>query len=57
MQHKSPSQIMKIKDSYVSFCFDEACEYIRAKIANGEEPVYEKRVTNMREFYAELGAG
>ncbi len=46
---------MKIKDNYTGFCFDEACNYIRTKIINGEDPVYENQVTNMEEFYNRLG--
>ena len=46
---------MKIKDNYTGFCFDEACYYIRTKIINGEDPVYENQVTNMEEFYNRLG--
>jgi hypothetical protein len=26
--NQRPSEIMDITDSYVAFCFDEACEYI-----------------------------
>nr|DAE53250.1 MAG TPA: hypothetical protein [Caudoviricetes sp.] len=47
---------MGIEDDYTAFCLDECCEYIRSKVADGETPVYEKKVTSMSDFYAELGA-
>lgn len=30
-----PSEIMGAQDSYTAYCFDEACMYIRGKIAEG----------------------
>lgn len=30
-----PSEIMGVQDSYTAYCFDEACMYIRGKIAEG----------------------
>jgi hypothetical protein len=33
-----PSEVLRIKDEYTSFCFDEACMYIIEKLENKEEP-------------------
>lgn len=41
MYGKLPSEIIKLKDEYVAFCFDEACFFIRAKIEEGEMPDFD----------------
>ncbi|WXR61235.1 hypothetical protein WG909_13170 [Peptostreptococcaceae bacterium AGR-M142] len=33
-----PSEILDINDSYVAFCFDEACMYIVDQLKEGEKP-------------------
>ena len=36
--HKLPSEILGIKDKYLSFCFDEACDYIIAQLEAEKNP-------------------
>lgn len=35
-----PSQILRIKDEYTAYCFDEACALIISRIDDGEEPKF-----------------
>lgn len=35
-----PSEIIGIEDGYTSFCFNEACSFIIAKLESGEKPRY-----------------
>lgn len=37
-----PSKIAGIEDTYVAYCFDEACAYIQIHIDNEEKPVFDK---------------
>lgn len=37
-----PSKIAGIEDTYVAYCFDEACAYIQIRIDNEEKPVFNK---------------
>ncbi|KLU76855.1 hypothetical protein CBC3_01485 [Clostridium botulinum V891] len=34
-----PSQIIELKDSYESFCFDEAVTYITAQLESEDSPI------------------
>lgn len=54
-QKVSVSNLLRIEDDYIAFCLDEACEYIRGRVRDGEAPVYETKVTSMSEFYSRLG--
>lgn len=35
---KLPSEILKIEDEYMAFCFDEACMYISNELEQGNKP-------------------
>lgn len=37
-----PSKIAGIEDTYIAYCFDEACAYIQIRIDNKEKPVFDK---------------
>lgn len=37
-----PSKIAGIEDTYVAYCFDEACAYIQIRIDNEEKPAFNK---------------
>ena len=37
-----PSKIAGIEDTYIAYCFDEACAYIQIRIDNEEKPVFNK---------------
>lgn len=37
-----PSKIAGIEDTYIAYCFDEACAYIQIRIDNEEKPVFDK---------------
>lgn len=43
--HIRPSELLGITDTYVAFCFDEACAYIIKKIEDGEEPIFKSNVS------------
>ena len=44
---------MGIIDPYTSYCLDEACAYIRARLDNGEEIHYEKKYSSFTELYSQ----
>lgn len=48
-----PSELIDIADPYTSFCFDEACAYIIAKMEEGEVPVFEKNYSSFRSLYSQ----
>lgn len=37
-----PSKIAGIEDTYIAYCFDEACAYIQIRIDNEEKPAFNK---------------
>ena len=37
-----PSKIAGIEDTYIAYCFDEACAYIQIRMDNEEKPVFDK---------------
>ena len=37
---KLPSEILRIKDEYTSYCFDEACEYILSQLDEEKKPTF-----------------
>ena len=39
---KLPSEILKIKDEYTAFCFDEACMYIITQIEDKKKPLWDE---------------
>lgn len=43
--HIRPSELMGITDTYLAFCFDEACSYIVKRIQDGDEPILKKDVS------------
>jgi hypothetical protein len=52
---KMPSEILSIDDEYTSFCFNEACTFIRLKMENGEEINFEKNFNSFTDMYKKLG--
>lgn len=38
---KLPSEIARIDDDYIAFCFDEACMYISNELEQGNKPKWE----------------
>lgn len=52
-----PSELIKLDDAYVSYCFDETCAYIDTRIATGEEPKYEIKAQGFSDFYRHIGGG
>ncbi|WP_413927318.1 hypothetical protein [Clostridioides sp. ES-S-0005-03] len=41
MYNKMPSEILRIKDEYTSFCFDEACIFLVDAIKNDKKLKFE----------------
>ena len=37
-----PSELLKVKDSYLAYCLDEAANLLLSRIESGEEPAYIK---------------
>lgn len=37
--HGRPSELLGIEDTYLAFCFDEACAFIIKNIQDGREPI------------------
>lgn len=46
---KLPSEILRIDDEYVAFCFDEACMYISNEIEQGNKPRWEDEKLSIEE--------
>ena len=42
---------MSLEDEYTSYCFDEACAYIIAKMENGDEPQFTKKYKSFTDMY------
>lgn len=57
MYRTRPSSILHIEDEYTAYCMDEACTYIIRQLEAGETPVFEHKVSSMREFYDQYGGG
>lgn len=47
-----PSEVIHLKDDYVSFCFDEACAYVIAKVQKGETPMFRKHYRSFKDAFA-----
>lgn len=47
--NKLPSEILRIDDEYVAFCFDEACMYISNEIEQGVKPKWEDEKLSIEE--------
>lgn len=47
--NKLPSEILRIDDEYIAFCFDEACMYIQAEIEKGNKPKWEDEKLSIEE--------
>jgi hypothetical protein len=43
--------MLGISDPYTAYCFDEACAFIVAKMENGEEPQFGRKVKSFTELY------
>lgn len=37
--HIRPSELIGIDDTYLAFCFDEACAYIIKELQDGKKPI------------------
>ena len=48
---KLPSEILSIEDEYTSYCLNEACAYIHAKMEQGETPKFQKKYSSFSELY------
>lgn len=51
MYKKLPSEILRLKDDYTAYCFDEACSYIRARLDAGDEIERKKTYKSFTELY------
>lgn len=47
--NKLPSEILRIDNEYVAFCFDEACMYIQNEIEQGNKPKWEDEKLSIEE--------
>lgn len=52
-----PSELLSIEEEYAAWCLDEACMFVRAKIDEGEEPVFRKNYTSFSSVYGDLQKG
>ena len=49
------SNILNISDEWLAFCLDEAVEYIRSRVKDGEKPQYvTEKPQTLSEFYSSL---
>lgn len=49
MYNKMPSEILRIKDEYTSFCFDEACMFLVDAIKNGKKLKFKENSNTSKE--------
>ncbi|MCI9274194.1 MAG: hypothetical protein HFE39_09640 [Clostridiales bacterium] len=52
-----PSEMLKLDDSYIAYCFDEAAAYIDARVMNGDQPRYEILSQGFGDFYKQIEGG
>ncbi|PBF77959.1 hypothetical protein BGT97_00935 [Clostridioides difficile] len=49
MYNKMPSEILRIKDEYTSFCFDEACMFLVDAIKNDKKLKFKENSNTSKE--------
>lgn len=49
MYNRMPSEILRIKDEYTSFCFDEACMFLVDAIKNDKKLKFEENHNTSKE--------
>jgi hypothetical protein len=49
--------MLKLDDSYIAYCFDEAAAYIDARVMNGDQPRYEILSQGFGDFYKQIEGG
>ncbi len=49
MYNKMPSEILRIKDEYTSFCFDEACMFLVDAIKNDKKLNFKENSNTSKE--------
>lgn len=49
-----PSEILSISEEYDAYCFNEACAYISAKMDEGEQPIFKRKVGSFTDIYKDL---
>ncbi|HBF2788339.1 hypothetical protein ACE5NI_08210 [Clostridioides difficile] len=49
MYNKMPSEILRIKDEYTSFCFDEACMFLVDAIKNDKNLKFKENSNTSKE--------
>ena len=47
----------QFEEEYAAWCLDEACMYVKARIDDGEEPVFKKKYTSFSSIYGDLKKG
>jgi hypothetical protein len=52
--NKLPSEILNIEDEYTSYCFDEACLFIRMNLEQGKEIKFKKEYKSFSDIYKNL---
>ena len=50
-----PSEILGIEDTYVAYCFNEACAYIQKSLEDGKQIIFKTRHRSFSDFYKEIG--
>lgn len=46
-----PSELLDIEDPYTSYCFNEACTYILARLEKGDNPTFKKKYKSFTDIY------
>lgn len=50
-----PSSLLGLEnDKYTAYCLDEALAYIKSKIKDGAEPIFEYKTNSFSDFYRHL---
>ena len=50
---RTPAELLFIEDEYTAFCLNQACAYIRCKIEEKEEPIFETKYNSFSQMYAQ----
>ena len=49
--NKLPSEILRIKDEYSAFCFDEACNLIIKNLQDGKKAIFDEDYKKSNDDY------
>ena len=52
-----PSEILGIDDTYIAYCFNEACAYIQKSLEDGKQIIFKTHHRSFSDFYKTIERG